>query len=392
MERASDDRSSEGWDRRKSVVTAIALISLGGMILATRYGALAMQSFAWWVLYWIVWPVTGWMILVRRPGNRVGRLALGIGAMMGLAFVLQAFVYDVPAGSAAWLELGYTILSLVPWLMIVETLNRFPTGDHNTRWERILGWFNLVITIWVVLGFTVNTEPLPDTGQPSPLAVPALAWLAIITRDEGFFLIVALGAFALILLFLRARKSTGVERQQFRWLVLGGLVFVLDAGVSQVAEHNILAVNTLVLLGGWAIPFSIGVAIVRYRLYEIDRILSRTVSYVIVVGLLAVLFFAGVTALSSILPTDSPLAVAGSTLAVAGSFNPLRRRVQAWVDSRFNRSRYDAAHVVDRFVGTLQTRLDGSDVVDGWIGVVSETMQPAAVSVWVRNAAGTMGE
>src|SRR5690606_40780319 len=91
-------------------------------------------------------------------------------------------------------------------------------------------WFNLVITIWVVLGFTVNTEPLPDTGQPSPLAVPALAWLAIITRDEGFFLIVALGAFALILLFLRARKSTGVERQQFRWLVQIGRASCRERG------------------------------------------------------------------------------------------------------------------------------------------------------------------
>src|SRR5690606_25223791 len=115
MERASDDRSSEGWDRRKSVVTAIALISLGGMILATRYGALAVRCFAWWVVCWVVWPAAGWMRLVRRPRSRVGRLALGIGAMMGLACLLRAFVYGVAAGSAAWLELGYTILSLVPW-------------------------------------------------------------------------------------------------------------------------------------------------------------------------------------------------------------------------------------------------------------------------------------
>jgi hypothetical protein len=108
------------------------------------------------------------------------------------------------------------------------------------------------------------------------------------------------------------------------------------------------------------------------------------VSYAVVVAFLALLFFGVVTALSSLLPTESDLVIAGSTLAVAALFNPVRRRVQVWVDRRFNRSRYDTQRVMDRFAGSLQDRVDSQEVVNGWVGVVSETMQPVSVAVWVR--------
>jgi hypothetical protein len=132
------------------------------------------------------------------------------------------------------------------------------------------------------------------------------------------------------------------------------------------------------------LPVAVAIAVLRYRLYEIDRIISRTVSYAVVVAFLALLFFGVVTALSSLLPAESDLAIAGSTLAVAALFNPVRRWVQVWVDRRFNRSRYDTQRVMDRFAGSLQDRVDSQEVVDGWVGVVSETMQPASVAVWVR--------
>jgi hypothetical protein len=132
------------------------------------------------------------------------------------------------------------------------------------------------------------------------------------------------------------------------------------------------------------LPVAVAIAVLRYRLYEIDRIISRTVSYAVVVAFLALLFFGVVTVLSSLLAAESDLAIAGSTLAVAALFNPVRRRVQVWVDRRFNRSRYDTQRVMDRFAGSLQDRVDSQEVVDGWVGVVSETMQPASVAVWVR--------
>ena len=125
-----------------------------------------------------------------------------------------------------------------------------------------------------------------------------------------------------------------------------------------------------------AIPISILFAVLRYRLYDIDRILSRTVSYVIVIGVLAGVYLLGLTAMTNFLPSDSSLSVAASTLAVAALFNPLRRRVQAGVERRFNRSRYDAQQVMERFSGSLRQDLDPDTVVTGWVGVVSETMQP----------------
>jgi hypothetical protein len=133
-----------------------------------------------------------------------------------------------------------------------------------------------------------------------------------------------------------------------------------------------------------AIPIAATLAILRYRLFEIDRIISRTVSYAIVIVLLAMVYAVGLTALTSLLDTNSPLAVAGSTLAAAALFNPLRRRVQRGVDHRFNRTRYDAERVMDGFTGTLRDEVDPDWVVTGWVSVVNDTMHPASAGVWVR--------
>ena len=132
------------------------------------------------------------------------------------------------------------------------------------------------------------------------------------------------------------------------------------------------------------IAIGVGLAIARYRLFDVDRFVARTVTYSLVVGLLvgAVALAAGLVGTMF----DSPLVVAATTLGVAAVFNPLRRRVQAVVDRRFNRSRYDAERVMDEFAGTLRARTDPVGVVDGWMGVISETMQPAAIGVWTRDS------
>jgi hypothetical protein len=131
-------------------------------------------------------------------------------------------------------------------------------------------------------------------------------------------------------------------------------------------------------------PLTFGVAILRYRLYDIDRIVSRTVSYALVAGVLAATYFGVIALLTSLLSPSSPLAVAGSTLVVAALFNPLRRRIQGLVDRRFNRSRYDAQQVADRFARGLQEDVSQGGVSSGLLGVVSETMQPTVLSLWVR--------
>ncbi|HEY5932152.1 MAG TPA: hypothetical protein VIT63_04505 [Nitrospira sp.] len=138
-------------------------------------------------------------------------------------------------------------------------------------------------------------------------------------------------------------------------------------------------------LGERPVPAAFAIAVIRYRLYDIDRLLSRTVSYTVVVGLLAALFFGTISLLTSFLPASSDFTVAASTLAVFALFNLRRRNVQNAVDRRFNRSRYDSAIVMDHFADTLRHQVDADQVVDGWVGAVSKTMQPVSLGVWVRS-------
>ena len=194
---------------------------------------------------------------------------------------------------------------------------------------------------------------------------------------------VVLALSAVISLIFRLRHSSGIERLQFRWLLLGSSLFVLISALGQILPED-SAGELLWLLGGSAIPISIGVAVVRYRLYEIDRLVSRTVSYAIVIALLAAVFAGLVTLVGSFLDTASDLAVAASTLAVAALFNPLRRRVQRGVDHRFNRSRYDSERVMSGFTSSLRDEVDPDEVLGGWLSVVINTMQPASVGAWVR--------
>ena len=241
----------------------------------------------------------------------------------------------------------------------------------------------IVVGSLAVIGFVLSPVPLTDTGLDNPLGLELSSVLDFITGDAGFFFVVGLGA-AIVSLILRRRRSTGIERQQYRWLLLGASLFVLISAAGQVLPEDSVF-ELLWLVGGSAIPICIGVAVVRYRLFEIDRVISRTVGYALVVGVLGLVFLGVVTILTWVSPAESQLAVAGSTLVVAALFNPLRKRLQGWVDRRFNRSKYDAERVMEQFAGSLQDRVDEEDLVHGWVGVVSETMEPALAGVWVRD-------
>jgi hypothetical protein len=185
----------------------------------------------------------------------------------------------------------------------------------------------------------------------------------------------------------RYRRSAGERRQQFKWLYSGAAVTV----VSLVAVTVIPAatstfwqvVATVCGLGTAAFPVCIGVAVLKYQLYEIDRIISRVISYTVVTVLLAGVFAGIVVLATTVLPFKTPVAVAASTLAAAALFNPLRRRVQRVVDRRFNRARYDADQTVAAFAARLQDAVDLDSVRDDLAGVVHQALEPAHVSVWI---------
>lgn len=251
----------------------------------------------------------------------------------------------------------------------------------------------------VVIGMGLSVAPVLASASFLNIVFEAVSFVVyvtlgglIIARREGHITGWLLTLIGLFLVFIAS--VTQVARAQLTWVVFG-LVMLVTAIVL-----TFIFIGLSVALGvgdpgddAWtpaylvivSFPLTFGEAILRYRLYEIDRIISRTISYVAVVGLLAGVFMAVVTAVGSTVQTDSNLAIAASTLAVAALFNPLRKRVQSVVDRRFNRSRYDAERVAESFAGSLQGRIDSQDLVADWINVVSETMQPSLVGVWVRD-------
>ncbi len=370
---------------RKAVLFVALTIATGG-ILAGALGPALEGGDRMWPFAWLLWAPVGYLILIKRPGNGVGRAALAIGLGWGLGMGFLALSAILPKGpGAAWVELANVLLGVFPWIAIVWLVLVYPSGGYAGGAERVTGRSLIGFGLIVSIGFVVDPAPMEETGLPSPLAVPALQEVgSAITADQSFFVLLAFVLFAIVLVVARWRRSVGVERLQYQWLLMGAVAFLLIMSIGQFVPED-SNVDSLWILGGSAIPGAIGIAVLRYRLYDIDRLISRTVGYLLVVGLLAAIFFVVVTAVSTLLSTESDLAIAASTLAVAGLFNPVRKRVQLWVDRRFNRSRYDAQRVMDRFAGSLRDRVDSEEVVDGWVGVVSETMQPTSVGVWVRD-------
>jgi hypothetical protein len=193
---------------------------------------------------------------------------------------------------------------------------------------------------------------------------------------------------AMVGVALRFRSATGVERQQLRWVRAGAVLAVVGM-LSVAIGSGLLGLSSgvsdvLVTLGIACVPLSLTVAVLRYRLYELDRVVSRTVTYAAVTGLLVATYVGLVTAVSRLTPSSSSLAVAASTLAVAALFQPLRRRVQSRVDRRFNRARYDAARTVEDFRLRLRDEVHLDAVRDDLLAVVRRTVQPEAAGLWLR--------
>jgi hypothetical protein len=200
-------------------------------------------------------------------------------------------------------------------------------------------------------------------------------------QDAFFPLLVACWLASLAGQALSYRRSSGERRQQLKWLMAGSAVAGAGIGIPLLLLGG--AGGPFVLAGFFALPVSIGVAVLRYRLFDIDRIISRTLAYAIVTGLLVGVYAGLVLLATRVVSITAPVAVAASTLAAAALFNPLRRRVQRAVDRRFNRARYDAGQTVAAFAARLQDNVDLNSVRDDLARVVQQSLEPAHVSVWL---------
>jgi hypothetical protein len=335
--------------------------------------------------------VVGGILTVKVPSNSVGPLTL----LAGSAWVLYLFgrgYATLSLESGEPLPLAYFLGWLGSWtgalflIGVSLVILCFPTGTP-------VGWWRVIALGPMVGALSTGVGAALFWGLPLEILVDAellspTRWYPLV--DAGFILGFVSVIPATLSVVARFRKAGSVERHQIKWLLAATSLLAVAYVVASMSDDSFEAAWWVVSLAVAAIPIAILFAVLRYRLYDIDRLLSRTVSYVVIIGLLAGVYLLGLTAMTNFLPSDSSLSVAASTLAVAALFNPLRRRVQAWVERRFNRSRYDAQHVMDEFSGSLRQDVDPETVVGGWVDVVSETMHPTSISVWVRNDFGTM--
>jgi hypothetical protein len=336
----------------------------------------------------------GAVLAARRPGHPVGWLLLGLGLSQtahDLTYAYTRYGLVVRPGSlpgAAYLA-GLNNGLVVMWIACAGfVLLLTPTGSlPSSRWR----WWARVAAaapgVWL-LGSVLDPAPLrPEYPEVSnPLGVPALSGPLAVLVVAALIVLVSLvvGAVSLLLRFRRAR---GVERLQLRWLVWGAAIAamaLLVAVMALILLEDFELLTVALGISAAVLPLSTGAAILRYRLYDLDRIISRTLAWTLLTVLLGLGYGAIVVLLGRLLPDSSSLAVAGATLAVAAIFQPARRRVQAVVDRRFNRHRYDAARTIQAFSGRLRQQVDLDSLSAELLAVTDQTMQPTTVSLWLR--------
>jgi hypothetical protein len=339
--------------------------------------------------------VVGLVIARRQPANPIGWLMLAlapiytISADTGLYSVI-AFRHGHPDLPLARLAVALTGCWIVLPLLLPLPILLFPDGRVPTGRWRWTFWAYLVLDATLVIGsgisdtaaFTAHHVRVDHAGELAGSTTGAPASIGVVL----FVAATAIGLSWVARQVLAYRRSTGARRQQLKWLMSGGAVgvtgFVL-ALVFNGSSNAYLRALSVGFVGVIAVPVSIGIGILKYRLYEIDRLISRTLSYTVVTGLLVGVYVGLVTLTTRTLPLSSPVGVAASTLAAAALFHPLRKSVQRIVDRRFNRARYDADATVALFTAGLRDAVDLDRVQRDLLETVHRSVQPAQVSVWL---------
>jgi hypothetical protein len=313
----------------------------------------------------------GAIALISAVGSPIAERA-STGGSTGLA-VAGFLVSDI-----------FFIAAVVCTVVILPLL--FPTGRPPTPGWAWVGWVALGVVVCHTALALVQPTLNGVISNPLGMAMAPDYSEGSLAETMVIFGILAGVVLAAASLVVRFRKASGVERKQLWWLTFA-MALVAVAIVSQeIAVALGVDVpddveNASFVLAVLVFPMAIGIAVLRYRLYEIDRLVRRTVSYAVVAALLALVYLGGVAALGALVGSENPLAVAGATLAAAALFNPLRRRVQRWVDRRFDRGRYDAARVVEGFSARLRHEVDLEGLTIDLTAVVGSTLRPATVSV-----------
>jgi hypothetical protein len=330
----------------------------------------------------------GWLVTRRQPGNPIGWLFLVTGVFMFLStaggdygYYVYRLGHHLPLGAAGLALAQFWGPSL---LLLGADILMFPDGRLASRWWRSALWIYAVAFALLILATCVAVA---GALAAHPIRVDSTGGLAAVDHPADWFgavqgplsvLSVGLSLAFIARQALSWRRSSGDRRQQLKWLASGAAVTIICLFLAA------SFIGGLAWFGVAALPISIGVGILKYRLYEIDRLISRTLAYAIVTGLLVGVYAGLVLLATQVFKFHSTVAVAASTLVAAALFNPVRRRVQHAVDRRFNRARYDAERMVAAFAARLQDAVDPRAVRADLTGVIHTALEPAHVSVWIR--------
>jgi hypothetical protein len=394
--------TSEVTGRRFTLASPLTATVLGALVLALAVTGVALSFLARnsavsdggaGLAAVLVYAAVGVVVARHQPRNPIGwimaagALAATVSQDVKLYLVLDYRLHhgSLPFGPVAIVQSrsGIIVELLFPLVILLFPDGRLP----SPRWR----W-----TLWVYLAAGALAVAAQLAGQAIAVSgqhVSVTVGGQLVNGSAGVPAVLGIAFFPCLLVcaviclswvvrqLVSYRRSAGERRQQLKWLVSGAAVLVLSLVALDLVSDQ--AGRAVAFVGLAALPVSIGVGILKYRLYEIDRIISRTLAYAIVTGLLVGVYAGLVLLATRVLPISSPIAVAGATLAVAALFTPLRRRVQRVVDRRFNRARYDADQTVAAFAARLQDAVDLDAVRDDLAGVVQKALEPAHVSVWM---------
>jgi hypothetical protein len=361
-------------------------------------------------LPFLAFPLVGALIASRRPENPIGWLCLVVGISWMLAIISGSYaMYGlrvVSPGSlpfpAAIGSLGESLAPATAGLIGTHMILLFPDGRLPSRGWRPLAWLSGAVIVLMSVGGVLTPGKLEDLrGVRNPFGLEQYLWVGDLAQSVILLLPLCILA-SVASLVLRFLRSGGEERAQIKWLAFAASI--LGVGFSSFVIPSFFVVegptvipdplweNLLedaVTLSFAGVPVAVGIAVLRYRLYDIDHIINRALVYGSLTVLLTLMYVGGVVGLQATFRTisgqESTLAVVASTLAIAALFGPLRRRVQALVDHRFYRRKYDAAKTIAAFTARLREETDLEALCGDLVGVASRTVQPEHVSLWLRS-------
>jgi len=388
------------------LLAVVAAIAAESMVASTGRDP---DSFAFMVL---VFPATGALIASRRPQNAIGWVMVSLGAVGIIAEGLLAYaVYglEIRPGSLPGTDVALALggPESPMWIFFIMLsgaflLLLFPDGRLPSRGWRPWAWFCIAATVVPFVALLVQPYEFVKEGFPgvhNPFGIQAAESPEPVLLATIFMIPIAVVG-CVVALVRRFRRSHGLERLQLKWLVASAAIVGAFYGLNMVASLPFLilgketpawieSTNDIGVLTFFFIPAAIGIAILRHRLYDIDVIINRALVYGTLTVTLAIAYVLAIAALQVIVRPfagESQLAVAGSTLAVAALFRPARVRVQAFIDRRFYRSKFDATKTLDEFSARLRDEVNLETLADDLLAVVDQTMSPAHRSLWLRNA------